>query len=201
MTGLLSRRRAGGWLVVLALLTLSGCFRQIPAPDIKQNPARHEHYQLTMTLRDAPGPYDSIGASVQYSVSNSHCVPLTPISGAALAPNEHVSLPMTQVGPNAWTADFYADLFMDEDYYHLGVCNWSMVAVSFGPTVKGNSFNGFLSHDDLLAGTFSTTTYFATQLYLTPFDTPTGISGSPSPSHFKEPDKHFSVILTAVKMP
>ncbi|MFS2156108.1 hypothetical protein ACCD10_01985 [Pseudomonas sp. Pseusp122] len=185
----------------LALLTVSGCFRQIPPPDIKENPARHEHYQLTMTLRDVPGPYDSIDATVDYSVSNSHCVPLTPISGAALAPYKRLPLPLTQVGPNTWKADFYADMYLDEDYYHEGVCHWAMVAVSFGPTVKGNIFSGSLWHKDMLEGRLSDVSYFANQLYLKPFDTPYAQTGSANREQFKEPDKTFSTTMTAVKIP
>lgn len=186
---------------IAVLIALTGCVRETPPPDVRQNPARHEHYQVTMSLRDAPGPYDSLDATVYYSVTNDHCVPLTPISGVALAPHKHVKLPMTQVAANTWTADFYADAFLDEDYYREGVCHWSMVAVSFGPTVKANSFSGSIDYDDLLKGKLSSVTYFPTQLYLKPFDTPTGISGSANRAQFKEPDKTFSVTLTAVKIP
>lgn len=188
-------------LALLATLALSGCFRQIPPPDIKQNPARHEHYELTMTLHDVPGPYDSLDATVDYSVTNSHCVPLTPISGAALAPTKRLSLPLTKIGPTTWKADFYADLYLDEDYYHEGVCNWAMVAVSFGPVVKGNYFTGAIWHSHMLKGELSDVTYFATQSYLQPFDTPYAHTGNASREQFKEPDKTFSVSMTAVKIP
>lgn len=186
---------------LLAALALSGCFRQIPPPDIKLNPDRREHYELTMTLHDVPGPYDSLDAIVDYSVTNDHCVPLTPISGAALAPTDRVSLPLTKIGPNTWKADFYADLYLDEDYYHEGVCHWGMVAVSFGPVVKGNYFTGAIWYSHMLKGELSDVTYFATQSYLKPFDTPYAHTGNARREQFKEPDKTFSVSMTAVKIP
>jgi hypothetical protein len=196
-----SRHRLYTLTPVLALLALSGCFRQIPPPDIKQNPARHEHYEVTMTLNDVPGPYDRLDAMVDYSVTNSHCVPLTPISGAALAPSKREPLSLSKIGPNTWKADFYADLFLDEDYYHEGVCNWAMVAVSFGPVVKENYFTGDIWYHDMLDGKLSTVTYFANKAYLQPFDTPYGHTGETHREQFKDPASTFSVTMTAVKIP
>lgn len=156
---------------------------------------------MTVAIQNVSGPFDSIEAAVDYAVTNSHCVPLTVISGVALAPSTRVQLPLTQVGPTTWKTDFYADNFLDEDYYQEGVSHWSMVAVSFGPTVKGNTFTGKIWRSDMLKGHLSAERYFSTQLYLQPDGTPLAVMGEASRDQFKAPEKPFSVTLHAVRIP
>lgn len=47
----------------------------------KINPHPTQRYELTFTIHDAPGPFDSVDADIQYEIGNTGCVPSDPITG------------------------------------------------------------------------------------------------------------------------
>lgn len=190
--------------VVVALLAggLAGCFRQIPPPDIHQNPQPREHYRITMRIGDdAPGPFDGVSASAGYQVTNERCVPMTPISGATLAPREYVDLPVTQIDRRTYVAEFYRDRLLDQDYYGQGVCQWEFVSVHFGPSFQRTSFAPDLMGSDLAAGHFDLTHYFSTYWYFNPSPTPYVPSSSADRSTYRDPAKTFTVSLHVERLP
>ncbi|WP_266157209.1 hypothetical protein [Dyella silvatica] len=134
-------------------------------PDIKQNPHPKTRYEITMTIDGAPGPFDAVTGFVQYKVSNDRCVPLSPGSGATLAPEKSVPLDLTRVSDKVYRATFYTDLFQDEDYYGLGVCHWSVVAATAALKVNASDLSPALFIDDIKAQK-PVATYFADGEYL-----------------------------------
>jgi hypothetical protein len=119
-------------LAALALsLSLSACGSHMKTPDIKKNLHPKMRYELTMTIKDAPGPFDSVTGFVQYEVLNKACVPETggPMNAMRLAPQLDPPLEFARVSDTEYRATVYVDLLQDEDYYGLGVCQWSMTGV------------------------------------------------------------------------
>jgi hypothetical protein len=160
----MSKRLISSLLLSLALIT-SACGSSMKTPDIKQNPHPKMRYEITVMVQNAPGPFDSIGGFVQYKVSNDRCVPLTPISGATLAPESRVPIALARVSDNLYKGVIYADLMQDEDYYGLGVCHWSVVAASADLKIKNTALSPAIFHDDILAQK-SAATYFVNADYL-----------------------------------
>ncbi len=122
-------------------------------------------YDITLTIEGAPGPFDSVNGFVQYKVSNNHCVPLTPISGATLPPESRIPITFSRVSDKLYRGVIYTDLMKDEDYYGMGVCHWSVVAASADLKVKSAALSPAIFHDDIVAQK-SDPTYFVNSDYL-----------------------------------
>ncbi|RDD82803.1 hypothetical protein DVJ77_04605 [Dyella tabacisoli] len=128
-------------------------------PDIKQNPHPKTRYEITVTINDAPGPFDSVAGVVHYMVENDRCVPLTPISGATLAPEKNFPITFTRVSDNVYKGTIYADLLQDEDYYGLGVCHWAVNTMWATLKVKGVDFSPAMDLKEIVSQK-PTPTYF-----------------------------------------
>lgn len=145
----ISKRLLYSLILSLALIT-SACGSPVKTPDIKQNPHPKMRYEITMTILGAPRPFDAISGFVQYKVSNDRCVPLAPISGATLPPEESVPLELSHVSDNVYKGALYVDLLQDEDYYGLGICHWAVVAATASLKVKKADFGPYLLADSIL---------------------------------------------------
>jgi len=102
---------------------------QPPRPQIRRNP-KPTPYEVTMTIENAPGPFGSIEGVMQYETRlNDLCLPdLGGMAGTRMRLKEHVPVALEKVGENTYRGIYYTDLLVDEDYYGLGVCRWSMIA-------------------------------------------------------------------------
>lgn len=156
--------RLTSFLILSLVLITSACGSPMKKPDIKQNAHPKMRYEITMTIDGAPGPFDSMTAFVQYKVSNDRCVPLQPISGATLAPEDRVPLELTQIGDHVYSGHLYVDLLQDEDYYGMGVCHWEVVAVTAILQVKKTGFSPDLAKNEILEQK-SATRYFSIHQY------------------------------------
>jgi len=152
-------------LILFAAVITSALGAPMKKPDIKQNSRPTMRYALTVTVDGAPGPFDAVSGSVDYKVSNGHCVPLTPISGATIAPENHASIALTRVSEHVYTGTIYADLMQDDDYYGMGVCHWSAVAAAATFKVNAMSFSPAISLDEIVAQK-SVTRFFSNRSYL-----------------------------------
>lgn len=160
-------RRIHAAIAVLALpFTFSAHGAAMNKPDIKLNPQPRMRYEITIRVDNAPGPFDRVEGVVDYRVSNENCVPLTPVTGATVAPEKRVPIVLTHSGENVYKGEIYADLLQDEDYYGKGVCHWSVVAASANLFVKQVDFSAPLLHDDLLRGK-PVTRYYSNRSYAT----------------------------------
>src|ERR1700744_1671442 len=118
-------------LPMLALAFLTSAYASaMNTPDIKRNPTPKKRYAIPLTVDSAPGPFDSITGFVEYKVANDEFVPLEPVSGATIAPEEKVPGGFRHEKDGVYIGTIYTDLMQDEDYYGLGVCHWKVVAAS-----------------------------------------------------------------------
>jgi len=148
-------------LALSILITTTACGSStMTTPDIKFNPHPTQRYELTVTIKDAPGPFDSMQTFVLYDVTDPFCVPTRPGSGATNAPNKSVPLTLTKVGENTYTGTFYSDLIKDEDYSGKGVCHWKLSAVSMYLQHNKLTMPPVISWENILAGK-PQTTYFS----------------------------------------
>lgn len=130
-------------LLLLSLVTLSACGSSMQTPDIKRNPHPKMRYEITMVVKDAPGLFDSVTGFMQYDIANEQCAPFEKFIGIyRKPPGQSPPIVFNRVGDNEYKGQLYLDFFLDEDYYKLGVCHWSLVAAvarlkfqeaSFGP--------------------------------------------------------------------
>ncbi|MGE7136120.1 hypothetical protein ACQKIE_00615 [Luteibacter sp. NPDC031894] len=135
-------------------------------PDVKLNPHPRMRYEITVQVEGAPGPFDRVEGVVDYRVANEACVPLTPVTGATVAPEKRVPIALTRTGDGVYKGEMFADLLQDEDYFGKGVCHWSVVAASANLFVKKVDFSAPLFRDDLFNGKY-TTRYYSNRSYAT----------------------------------
>lgn len=98
--------------------------------DYKQNPNATQAYRITMTIKDAPGPFASMKALAQYDVVNPECLPppnSNPGGHTSPIPTKDVPIALTKVADGTYTGTIYADRMLDEDYHGRGVCRWKLI--------------------------------------------------------------------------
>jgi len=181
--------------------------RGAKAPTPRRNP-HPTAYELTMTIEGAPGPFGVVGGVMQYETAlNDPCLPrLGGMSGTRMRLKERVPVQWAPQGVGVYQGVAYTDLMLDEDYFGLGVCRWSMIEARMELRASGSEgdttyFDG-LTKADLEAGR-SRTFYFWAGLY--PSAAPGDINqgGQEDPSKFKPEvrDQLFKVTLASRKLP
>lgn len=182
-------------LVLLLTLISSVYGAPVKSPDIKQNSHPRLRYEITLIIKDAPGPFDSIAGSVDYKVENDRCVPLTPISGATVVPEKSVPLILTRVSDNLYKGALYTDLLQDEDYYGMGVCRWRVVGAGVDLKVKNVDFSHSIFLKDILAKQ-PVTRYFSNRSYFSADLERVDIGNAKRADFAEEAKDTFSVTLT-----
>jgi hypothetical protein len=187
-------------LAVSLAITTAACGQAMKQPDIKLNPHPKMRYEITLTIEDAPGPFESVTAYTNFE-TDTNCVPEAPITagnyGSKYPVGHSVLVAFHTVGANTYQGTMYMDLLQDEDYYGLGVCHWRVTSfsvpmkageVTFGPAITG----------DEIASRQPKVEYFPKSYFGDPSvikDTHTG--GMPmSESVARAPGKFFSTTLT-----
>jgi hypothetical protein len=182
------------YFLSFALVT-SACGAAMNPPVIKSNPHPRMRYEITMIIEGAKGPFDSIETIAQYDIANDRCVPLTPISGATIAPDKSIPVHMTKVGENAYRGEVYTDQLVDEDYYGQGVCHWKLTAFSSYLQVKKRMISTGIELDEVLAQK-PAERYFSNQNFTN--SALSGVdNGVADRSTYKDPADTFSVTFTA----
>jgi hypothetical protein len=147
-----------------------------PAPDAQQtalesrykrNPHPKQAYQITLTLADAPGPFESIEGFVNYEAPN--CVyMLDRIAGVPATPEHGFSVEFTKVDETTYLGKVYADAMIDEDYFGKGICRWKLASSNVQLKATGaqdeTNFIADISGDQLIA-LQSEKTYFLKEFY------------------------------------
>jgi hypothetical protein len=119
-----------------ATTVLTGCTRQFPTDReiearMRDNPARQQRYELTVTLHDAPGPFKYIRAIANYSAPNCSYLIAGKFAGAYAKPEVSRRFDLIQVSDAEWKGIFYTDALLDEDYgFDKGVCHWKFEFVN-----------------------------------------------------------------------
>src|SRR5690606_27347179 len=122
---------------------------------IKRNP-NPTAYEITMTIENAPGPFGIVRAAMQYEVLDLDCRPyLGGMAGTRASLLEWVPVELNHVSGTTYRGVIYDNLLVDEDYYSLGVCHWSLVTTQFklqAGEVEGEArFSHHIFHDDLVS--------------------------------------------------
>jgi hypothetical protein len=177
-------------------LFLSACGSTMTNPDVARNPHPRMHYQLTMIINGAPGPFNDIKGRMLYEIANRSCVPEDPISGTRSPPSEWPEFELTRVSDGVYVGDFYLDLFQGGDYFGLGVCQWKLTSVTVAMEANKNEFYPGISNEEILAHA-PITSYFSKSQY-TDTSSP-GVSGGAmfDPATEETKDQFFSIALTA----
>ncbi|RST44899.1 hypothetical protein [Variovorax sp. DXTD-1] len=169
-------------------------------PDIKLNPQPKMRYELTLSVQDAPGPFESVTGFMQYEVQNEQeCVPADAISGHHQRLSIDPDIEFKRVGDSqTYKGTVYLDFVQDSDYYGLGVCRWKMVGFSGVMKAGEVTFNPFISGEQI-AKLQSKTEYFPKSY----FGDPSVIKGAHvggsrlDDSVTRYRDEFFSTTLTA----
>ncbi|MDO5611554.1 MAG: hypothetical protein Q4G62_12430 [Pseudomonadota bacterium] len=172
----------------------------------KLNPAPKQAYEITLTIDNAPGPFEVVRGSAQFDVTNEgDCGYIDPISGALHRITRLEPFVLNKAGDNTYKGIIYLDYMMDEAYYGRAVCHWEFTAASGylrATTDEGTTrFLPGLAREDVLAEK-STTTYFWRGGYpRRKLDNFADI-GSPSPLRMSEEVRHdlFTITLSARKV-
>ncbi len=133
--------------------------------DVKDNqpsrPVIHHNpdpvtYEVIVTIKDAPGPFEVVKAAMQYEVLDERCLPdLGGMSGSRASLLEWVPVELAKRPDGTYRGLIRDGLLKDEDYYGLGICHWSLVTVQFKLQAHDNQvdteFSYHLWHDDIEA--------------------------------------------------
>ncbi|CAM5614203.1 hypothetical protein [Rhodanobacter lindaniclasticus] len=159
--------------VILPLAVTAGCSQTtdrlgITDAHVRQNPHPQERYELTFTVHDAPGRFDSASADIQYEVWDTACVPTDPISGAkSKTPGLIVPIPLQRVSDTVYRGEVALDLPVPEDYFGLGVCHWMVQGAGIGLKTRDARFGAGMTGDDIKAQT-TAPLYFWKDYYVKP---------------------------------
>jgi len=198
-------KRLATILIVLLAIATTACSQSMKKPDIKLNPHPRMRYEITLTIEDAPGPFDTVEGSAGYEVANGSCVPLTPFTGATIEPTKNVPIALTRLSDKVYKGEIYVDLLADEDYFGLGLCRWSMPFADFGLRIGNLLFGHSIALNDILEGKsdtryFNHRSYFSDDAKSQKDNRPRVSSGRANRSDFKEDSKStFSTTLVAKK--
>jgi hypothetical protein len=100
------------------------------------NPNPKRRYDITMTIKDAPGPFGYAGFGVQYDAPD--CIYWSDkIAGTTSSPMRMLKLPIRKIDDATYVTTVYLDGMLDEDYYGDGVCHWQLTDVTGGLKATG----------------------------------------------------------------
>lgn len=128
-------RTLQGFLLGVGLLGSAMAQAGAPEPVPQNNPHRQQAYRIVVHTNDAPGAFDSVAGNVLYRVESPKClawkdrwagVPVQAEHNQAFALHPVASSEPGQV----YEGVMYVDQLVDQDYYGLGVCHWSVNMVT-----------------------------------------------------------------------
>ncbi|HZX80251.1 MAG TPA: hypothetical protein VFE72_04770 [Lysobacter sp.] len=125
-------------------------------PPVPRRNSQAVGYEITLKIANAPGPFGVVAAAMTYDVENPLCLPrLGGMSGTRVQARHSVVVELQRIAPDTYRGVAYDDMYVDEDYYGLGVCHWKLTGVGFGFKATGapgeTRFGEFLWHDDIVA--------------------------------------------------
>lgn len=175
-----------------------------PVPKRNPNPTA---YEITMTIENAPGPFGVVEGVMQYETAlNDPCLPrLGGMAGTRMRLKERIPVRFEKAGDGRYRGIVQTDLLVDEDYFGLGVCRWTMAEARIELRATGNDhdttfFDGLTPAD--IESETTQSFHFWSGMY--PAAAPGGINqpGQSDPTKFN-PDARedlFKVTLSTRKL-
>ena len=97
-------------------------------------------YEVEFTFEDAPGPFAVMNAGMEYDVADERCLPrLGGMSGTRVQATQSIPIELSKISPTVYRGVFFDNLFLDEDYYGLGVCHWNFIGLGTGFRASGRA--------------------------------------------------------------
>ena len=118
------------------------------------NPEPKQDYEVVLTIKDAPGPFQKMGWSGMYQATGCNFI-VNDWAGVRGMPERLLHMPFTVRSDGSQVATVYLDAMLDEDYYGNGVCQWALTSV--GPWMQASgapgetSFSANLTSEQLQA--------------------------------------------------
>jgi hypothetical protein len=183
-------------MAIISVLLAVSCSHGSGEPNVQINPQPKQIFHLFASIKNAPGPFDSVEATASYEVENWPCVPLAPVSGARNVPHHTLSLPVTRVG-DVYQATFATDALIDGDYFGRGICHWHLTSAGVSIRHKNRKFDASVTPPSDGRET-STAPYFSIESYE---DTAEALidTGLRDRSELTQPDNAFQIQLNARK--
>lgn len=134
-------------------------------PTYQKNPHPTQAYRITMTIEDAPGPFEWISGTAFYQMTNhTQCTPIEPVAGVWNKSDEDgIPIHFEKRGASIYVATIYADGMIDADYYGKGVCDFELDGVGISLRATGEKsetrFQPALFKDEIYRST-PKVTYF-----------------------------------------
>ena len=139
------------------------------APRRKLNPSPRRAYTITLTIRNAPGPFGSVEGVAQYDVDNEDtCGQVNGSTGTPYRMTSNEPFSLRKVSESEYQGTIHADLIQDEDYYGKGICRWSLTEVRARLRATGDERETRFVPDILAAQVLaheSVTTFFWSKNY------------------------------------
>jgi hypothetical protein len=103
-------------------------------PQTRLNPHPVRAYRVSLTLKDAPGPFLVVEGIVDYAAKYRDnpartCGYMAGGVGAFVALSRSEFFELKKVAENTYEGVVYADGVLDEDYDGEGICHWDMIEV------------------------------------------------------------------------
>ena len=171
-----------------------------PAHDLryKQNPQPKQAYRITIEIKNAPGPFESVKGFAQYAAPN--CRHITDhLAGASAIPERTLPINYVKVDDSTYVGIVHLDAMLDEDYFGREICRWEFTSSRIELKAFEDEYAAtFVAYYDLeqLASSQERKSFYWKRGY--PIEEVPGFndSGLASPEEFKPEIKHelFSII-------
>lgn len=121
-------------VILLASCTPFGSDAGSRPPQTNLNPHPVRAYRVSLTVKDAPGPFRKVEGIVDYAAKYRDnpartCGYMAGGVGAFVALGRSEFFELKKVADDTYEGIVYADGMLDEDYDGEGVCHWEMVEV------------------------------------------------------------------------
>ncbi|PPU70474.1 hypothetical protein XcuCFBP2542_18720 [Xanthomonas cucurbitae] len=108
-------------------------------PVYRKNPHPTQAYRITMTIEDAPGPFEWVSGTAFYEMTNRDaCTPFDrSLAMSTKQKEDGIPINFEKAGDTTYVATIYADGMIDADYYGKGVCLFELNGVGISLRATG----------------------------------------------------------------
>ncbi|WP_429002919.1 hypothetical protein ACE15N_16855 [Xanthomonas campestris pv. passiflorae] len=108
-------------------------------PTYQKNPHPKQAYRITMTIEDAPGPFEWVSGTAFYQMTNhKQCTPIEPIAGVWNKFDEDgIPIHFEKRDASTYVSTIYADGMIDANYYGKGTCLFALDGVGISLKATG----------------------------------------------------------------